>query len=95
MYVLTPSGCPNELTYLVTLANGSALPGSIVFDSTPGSEKISVFESNYALTNIFSVKIVVTDQKSGIINNEMTLKVTIKCVRQIDINSNSVANFNY
>jgi len=38
LYVLTPSGCPNELTYQVTLANGSALPGSILFDSTPGSE---------------------------------------------------------
>ena len=95
MYVLTPSGCPNELIYLVTLTNGSALPGSIVFDSTPGSEKISVFESNYALTNIFSVKIVVTYPKSGIINNEIMLKVTIICVKQIDINSNSVGNFNY
>jgi len=52
---LTPSGCPNELTYKVTLANGSALPSSILFNSTPGSEKVSVVESNYELTNIFAV----------------------------------------
>jgi hypothetical protein len=83
------------LTYVVTLANGSALPGSIVFNSTPGSETISVFESNYALTNIYAVKIVVTDPKTGITNNVMTLNVTIKCIKQIDINTNAVANFNY
>lgn len=66
-----------------------------MFNGTPGSETISVFESNYALTNIFAVKIVVTDPKTGVINNVMTLNVTIKCVKRIDINTNAVANFNY
>jgi hypothetical protein len=80
-FILTPIGCPNELTYVVTLANGSALPSSIVFNSLPGSETISVFESNYTLTNIYAVKIVVTDPKTGITNNVMTLNVTIKCTK--------------
>jgi hypothetical protein len=83
------------LTYVVTLANGSALPGSIVFNSTPGSETISVFESNYALTNIFAVKIVVTDPKTGITDSDLTLNVIIKCIKTIDIKTNAVANFNY
>jgi hypothetical protein len=95
LYFLTPSGCPNELTYVVTLENGSTLPGSILFNNTPGSEKISVFESNYALTNFFAVKIVVTDPKTGVINSDLSLNVTIKCVKTIDINTNAISNFNY
>ena len=83
------------MTYVVTLENGSALTGSIVFNSTPGSETISVFESNYALTNIFAVKIVVTDPKTGITDSDLTLNVIIKCIKTIDINTNAVANFNY
>lgn len=30
-FTLTPSGCPNELVYTVTLQNDTPLPGSITF----------------------------------------------------------------
>ena len=96
MYDLTPSQCPNELTYVVTLSDDSPLPGSIVFDNTiPGAETIAVVETDYTLTNIFAVKIVVTDPKTGISNSDLTLNVTIKCIKRIDIATNAIADFDY
>jgi hypothetical protein len=62
---LTPAGCPNELVYAVTLANGAPLPGSITFASPP-TPTISVAEADYSLTNVFSVKVVVLDPKTSL-----------------------------
>jgi hypothetical protein len=66
-----------------------------LFNNTPGSEHISVFESNYALTNIYAIKIVATDPKTGVTNSDLNLNVTINCVKKIDINANFVVNFSY
>jgi len=68
-YNLTPAGCPNELVYTVTLQNASPLPGSITFagGATP---TISIEEANYALTNVFQVKVSVIDPKTGKTNSD-------------------------
>lgn len=63
-YSLTPSSCPNELVLTVTLSNGSALPASITY-SAPN---VSVYSTDYAATNVYALKIVATDPKTGIQN---------------------------
>jgi hypothetical protein len=94
-YVLTPAGCPNELVFTVKLSNGSPLPSSIQFNSTPAAETISVYETNYALTAQYTVKVTVVDPKSGVTNSQLSLGVTVKCTKSIDIISGLVGNQTY
>lgn len=92
-YVLTPAGCPNELTYQVTQADGSALPGSIVFSSS--TKIISVYETNWLLTATYTIKVTVTDPKTSLQNSSITFVVTIKCTKSLDLISGSVASYSY
>lgn len=94
-FVLDPVGCPNELVYVVTQADDSALPGSVTFVDTPGNPVISTHEMDYALTAIYSVKVVVTDPKTGLSNSDYLLSVTVLCTKTIDILSNHVTHFDY
>jgi len=93
-YNLTPAGCPNELVYTVTLQNDSPLPGSITFTSG-ANPTISVEETNYALTNVFQVKVYVIDPKTGKTNSDHSLSVTILCTKTIEIAQDAVVNFSY
>lgn len=81
---LTPAGCPNELVYTVTLQNDTTLPGSITF-AHGGSPTISVEEQDYSLTNVFTVKVVVVDPKTGNTNSDYILKVTVLCAKTIEV----------
>ena len=91
LYTLTPSDCTYELTLAVTLSDNSPLPASISY-SAPN---ISVFESNYSMTNVYQVKVIATDPKTGITNSAISFKVTIKCTKSIDLISGAIANFSY
>jgi hypothetical protein len=93
-YNLTPAGCPNELVYTVTLQNDSALPGSITFTSG-ASPTISIEESNYALTNVYQVKVSVIDPKTGKTNSDHSLSVNILCTKTIEIAQDAVVDFSY
>jgi len=75
LYQLTPADCPYELVLTVTQIDNSPLPGSITYTAP----SISTYETNYALTNIYQLKIVATDPKTGLTNSSLTMKVTIKC----------------
>jgi len=86
VYSLTPSSCPNELVLTVTLSDGSSLPASITY-STPN---ISVYSTNYAATNVYALKIVATDPKTGIQNQALTLRVTILCTKSISLLSGAI-----
>jgi len=94
-YNLTPSGCPNELVYEVKQENGSALPSSIQFDNTPGSETITVFTSSYSATGTYSVAVKVTDPKTGLTNTAQKFQVVIKCTKTINISAGTIASFSY
>lgn len=94
-FILDPVGCPNELVYVVTQADDSALPGSVTFADNPGNPIISTQEMDYALTAQYSVKVVVTDPKTGLTNSDYLLAVTVLCTKTIDINTNQVADFSY
>ena len=91
LYTLTPSDCIYELTLAVTLSDNSPLPASITYSAPT----ISVYESNYALTNIYQVKVVATDPKTGITNSAISFNVTIKCTKSIDLISGALTNFSY
>jgi hypothetical protein len=94
LYDLTPSGCPNELTYTVTLANLAALPHQISFDSS--TKVISVQETDYSLTGTYRVLITVVDPKTNLINTEANLNVTIFCTKTIDlVTGTSIGDFTY
>ena len=75
VFTLTPADCPYELVLTVTQIDNSPLPGSITYTAP----SISTYETNYALTNIYQLKIVATDPKTGLTNSSLTMKVTIKC----------------
>jgi hypothetical protein len=92
-YVLSPSGCPNELVYDVTLQNLSPLPSSIQFLNA--TKTISVYETNYALVANYSVMISVTDPKTGLSNSALTLFAFIKCTRSVIILSGSISSISY
>ena len=53
-YSLNPSGCPLELNYSVTLADGSALPNAIKLDaSTYGQEVINIYETDTQAAKVY------------------------------------------
>jgi hypothetical protein len=55
LYLLTPSDCKYELVLTVTLADDSPLPASITHSLL--SPDISIYETNYALTSTYQVKV--------------------------------------
>ena len=65
-YTLTPPGCPNELTYSVTMSNNSVLPSQFTFTNNVGSKTINVFTTTKTLTGVYTMKVTVTDPKTGI-----------------------------
>ena len=67
-YNLTPSTCPNELVLTVTLSDGSPLPTAISY-SAPN---ISVETMIYGPANVYTVKVLATDPKTGITNSAVT-----------------------
>lgn len=94
-YSLTPADCPNELVYSVTLSDLSALPASITFDNTPGSEQISVSEADYSAAGVYTVAVEVTDPKTGLTNNASSFEVKVTCIKSLDIISGPIADILY
>ena len=95
-YTLTPSGCPNELTYSVTMSDDSVLPSQFTFTNTPGSEAINVFTTTKTLTGVYTMKVTVTDPKTGIASSSQTFVVTLKCTKSITIVTNpNASTINY
>jgi len=93
-FKLTPTGCPNELVYTVTLQNDALLPGSITYADT-GNPTISIEEQDYLLTNVFMVKVIVVDPKTGNTNSDYLLSVTILCTKSIEVVLNLVNDISY
>lgn len=76
-FALTPSGCPNELTITMTLADGSPLPAAITY--TPPNT-FDVFEAAFLNVATYSVKVSASDPKTGL-TAEQTFKVFVMCIR--------------
>jgi hypothetical protein len=72
LYTLTPAACPYELQYQATLIDGSPLPNAISLVSLVDKQHIRVFETAYANTGVYTVRISVLDPKSGIQNVALT-----------------------
>jgi hypothetical protein len=68
-YSLTPTGCPNELTYVVTMSDNSVLPSQFTCTNTSNSKTINVFTTTKTLTGVYNMKVTVTDPKTGILNS--------------------------
>ena len=81
IYNLTPSFCINELVLTVTLSDGSPLPAAIQYVAPD----IQVETSDPLMANVYNVKIVTTDPKTGLTNSELTFKVTIPCTKSISV----------
>ena len=47
------------------------------------------------MTNTYTVKVVATDPKTGITNSGITLKVTVKCTKNISLVSGAISDFDY
>ena len=60
------------MTYVVSMADNSALPAQFTFTNTLGSEKINVFTTTQTLTGVYNMKVTVTDPKTGISNSSQT-----------------------
>ena len=81
IYNLTPSFCINELVLTVTLSDGSPLPAAIQYVAP----NIQVETKDPLMANVYNVKIVATDPKTGLANSELTFKVTIPCTKSISV----------
>lgn len=68
-YSLTPSGCPNELTYEVTMSDGSIPPSQFTFTETSSTPEINVFTTILTLTGVYNLKVSVTDPKTGTLDS--------------------------
>jgi len=87
-YTLIPSDCPNELVMSVSLIDNSPLPTSITFSQPI----ISVYQTDYALTNYagYQVKVTATDPKTGVTNSSTTFWVYVKCTKTISVATNPI-----
>jgi hypothetical protein len=65
---VTPSICPNELVLTVTLIDGSPLP----FGITYSAPNIIIQTSNYTVANLYTIKVVATDPKTGLTNSTVS-----------------------
>ena len=65
-YDLIPSGCPYELTYQVTMQDGSALPSQFTFTSITNMEAVNVYTTDKTLTGVFKMIVKVNDPKTGV-----------------------------
>jgi len=61
-----PALCPNELVYTIKMTDNSSLPSAITLDTTPGSETVQVYETDYLKTGIYSISVIVTDPKTSV-----------------------------
>jgi hypothetical protein len=84
-YSLTPSGCPNLLTFTVTQADNSALPSSITYSSGT----ISIHSNTFSDTGSYSIKVVARDPGTGVTNQE-TFSVVIKCTKTVSVQTNTI-----
>jgi hypothetical protein len=91
IYNISPSNCPYELVLTVTLDPSGDLPHAI----TNTDPTITVEETDYELTGVYKLKIVATDPKTGEINEDLTLDVTVFCTKTVDLFANSIASFDY
>jgi hypothetical protein len=91
LYDLTPSDCPYELVLTMALSDGSSLPPAI--RNTDPSVTIS--ESNYALIGAYVVKIVATDPKTSVTNNNAVLNVTVHCIKSVNLTANIILSYTY
>lgn len=46
--------------------------------------------SDYTATNVYTVKVVAIDPKTGITNSALSFKVTVKCTKSIDLVSGAI-----
>lgn len=79
----------------MTLLGGAPIPAPITLDATPGSETISVYETDYVLTANYDVQVTVTDPKTGLTNTEVTFKVSILCTKSVDLISDQIFGISY
>ena len=49
-----------------------------------------IFESDPALTGVFTILVKVLDEKAELINTDMTFEVTIKCTKSITLLTESI-----
>lgn len=84
------------MTYSVTMSDNSVLPSQFTFTNTPGSEAINVFTTTKTLTGVYTMKVTVTDPKTGIASSSQTFVVTLKCTKSITIVTNlNASTINY
>ena len=83
---LSPSLCPNVLTYSLSMQDSSSLPGSIGLDSTKGAEKVFVFESQWLETGVIPVVVTLTDPTTQV-SEGIPFTVTIKCTKKLTVTS--------
>lgn len=87
-FTISPPSCPYEIVInAVTLQNDSVLPHAIVFD---GTNAVNIFETDFAATGIYFVKVTALDPKSKIKNFDLVFKVTVLCTQRIEILLNSL-----
>ena len=89
-----PALCPNELVYTIKMADNSSLPSAITLSTTPGSETVKVYETNYLKTGIHNVSVVVTDPKTSV-QTILSVLITIKCTKHLDMVANPKKSLTY
>ena len=90
LFKQTPSACPYELQYSMTLADGSPLPNAISLVAVSGTQTIRVSETDPTKAGVYTVRIKVVDPKTGIVNQALTVDVTVKCTKSLNLVTNTI-----
>jgi hypothetical protein len=95
MFTLAPSGCPYELEYSAMQSNSSALPHQVTLQKNSTDNFLRLYETSPMLTGTYLIKVTVVDPKTGQINTDLEISVTIFCTKSIDLLSGSISSFTY
>ena len=82
-YEITPSQCPNEISYSVAQPDGSALPESITV-SEDGT-KLIIKEDTLTATGMYTLKVTGTDPKTGLKGEDWIIQIRVSCAKEIVI----------
>lgn len=91
---LNPLLCPNELVYTLVNQDSSPVQATFTLDTTVGSEKVSVSETDPMLTGVYPLKVILTDPTTSV-TGEILFKVTILCTKSISLVFNPLVTLNY
>ena len=72
------------------MQDSSELPSSITLDPTKGSERVSVFETEWLKTGIFPIYVTLTDMTTQV-TVDIPFTVTIKCTKLLSLSINPLA----